>query len=140
MELDEITRNGYATTRTLNNEAVAGVQRRSNRRVLDTLMETQDAHARLLREQHELQRQNDLAVQLIRTLADRSEAFRRLAVHLRDAWEPTNPAELSLKKSLAPLLDQKEHELAMDGEWAKQRDAGIAAHLCAPTAKTSVKR
>ena len=140
MGLDQITRNGFFRANALNEEMVSGLQRRSNRRVLDTLMETQDAHARLLRERHELQRQNDVAVELIRTLVDRSEALRRLAVHLRDAWQPVSPDELPLKASLEPLLDQKEHELAADGEWAKRRDAGIAAHLCAPTAQTTVKR
>lgn len=138
-ELNLITQHGRRTASLLQEEA-EGILRRSRMTTLHALCSAQDENARLIRANRQLQDENARAVELIRTLADRSEAFRRLVVHLRDAWEPTNPAELSLKKSLAPLLDQKEHELAMDGEWAKQRDAGIAAHLRSGGAGRSGKR
>lgn len=140
-ELNQITWNGYQAQRRLNDEALQGVQRRSNRRVLDTLMETQNAHGRLLREHHALKQENERAIALIRTLVDRNEAFRRLAVHLRDAWQPTNSEELPLKESLKPLLDAKEQELANDPKWAQERDAHIDDHVRpARNTKSSTKR
>lgn len=128
-DLDQITRNGFQTSRRLNDEALAGVQRRSNRRVLDVLTQTQDENARLLRERHALKKERDAAVELVRTLVDRSEAFRHLAIHLRDRWQPTDPNELPLKASLEPLFEAKERELAQDPGWARERDAGIERHL-----------
>lgn len=132
---------GYQSQRQLNDEALQGIQRRSNRRVLDTLMETQNEHGRLLREHHALKQESERAIALIRTLVDRSEAFRRLAIHLRDAWQPTDPAELPLKASLKPLLDVKKQELANDPKWVEERDADIEKHIRpARNAKSSGQR
>lgn len=126
--------------RLLDDEAAQGRRRRLNRNILEVLGNTQFENERLLREQRELQKQNDRAIELVRTLVDRSEAFRRLATHLRDAWQPSNPSELPLKASLKPLLDQKKQELANDPNWARERDADIAQRLCAPTAAAGRKR
>lgn len=125
-ELDQVTRNGYDTTRRLNEEVAAGLRRRSNRRTIDLLDETQRENEKLLRERHELKRQNELAVELVRTWLNRSEAFRRLAIHLRDAWQPINPDELPLKSDLDPLLHAKWQEWVNDPNFVKHREAEIA--------------
>jgi hypothetical protein len=79
-----------------------------------------------------LEQRCDQAVHLLRVLADRSEAFRRAAVHLRRNWTPTDPAELPLKTSLQPLFDALRAGLVDDEEWRSKREQQIAQDLSEP--------
>jgi len=131
-DIDLLTQQGYARTRTLGDQATQGRQRRLRRSMLEELADTQDENRKLIRERHALREENARAVELVRQLADRSEAFRRLVNHLRQAWAPADPVELVLKDDLKPLIDAKKRELAEDGAWAKARDESIESRVRPP--------
>jgi len=128
-ELFQITQNGYAQTRALNDEALAGIQRRRARTMRELLDSTQRENENLLREQHALREENRLAVELARHLFDNCEAFRRMSNYLRRAWRPDDPNELPLKQDLGPLFETKRSALAHDADWVKAREADLQARV-----------
>jgi hypothetical protein len=123
-DLDLVTLLGHRMTE-LHRQEAEGIVHRSRMTTLHALCSTQDENHRLIRANRQLQQEQTRAMELLRTLVDRSEAFRRLVVHLRDAWEPADPAERPLKNSLKPLLDAKKQEVANDSDFARERDADI---------------
>lgn len=90
--------------------------------------EVTEENIALIRENRDLQAENDRAMTLIRMLADRSEAFQRIAVHLRQSWAaaPTDP-------SAAPRsVDQPDPQFAatlaeikQDDDWKNRREDRI---------------
>lgn len=100
--------------------------RRSASRANDALQEATDENIELIRENRELKASYDAALGLIRTLADRSEAFRRITHHLRKSWTPNDPSEASLKESIKPLFDSTVNALDGDQAWQAEREERIA--------------
>ena len=138
-DLDLVTLHGRRMT-ALHRQEADGIMYRSRMRTLHALCSAQDEIARLLRANRQLQDENARAVEVIRELADRSEAFRRLVVHLRDAWDPADPSDLPLKVSLKPLLEQKKLEVANDACWANERDADLTQRFSSLTGPGARKR
>ncbi len=110
--------------------------RRASRNYQDALDETVDqltaeirAHRELKARHAQLERRYDQAVYLVRVLADRSESFRRAAVHLRRNWTPTDAVELPLKKSVQPLFDEIRAGLDQDPDWQAERERRVANDL-----------
>lgn len=111
-------------------QAADTAHRRASRNYAEALDDTVDQliketrQHRELKQRHErLEQRCDQAVHLLRVLADRSEAFRRAAVHLRRNWTPTDPAELPLKTSPQPLFDA-----LRAGPWSRTRNGGRNAN------------
>lgn len=99
---------------------------------VDMLSAEIDAHQHLKAQHAQLRQRYDQAVYLVRMLADRSEAFRRTAMHLRRTWAPIDPEDLPLKASLTPLMDQFRADLKQDAEWQAKRERNLAEDLARP--------
>lgn len=99
---------------------------------VDMLTAETDAHQQLKAQHAQLQQRYDQAVYLMRILMDRSEAFRRTAIHLRKTWAPIDPADLPLKTTLKPLIDRCRDDLAQDPEWQAKRERQMAEELARP--------
>jgi hypothetical protein len=86
----------------------------------------------LIRENQELKTTNDRAMTLIHLLANRSEAFQRIAVHLRASW-PSRPADAGpVPRSVDqpdPQFDATVAEVKADQDWAARREARIQSVL-----------
>jgi len=103
--------------------------RRLARDIDEQLMDEFDKNATLTLANRKLKEENALALELIRILANRSETFRRVARHLRLAWQSLDPAEAHFKDDASALVRIKEQELLQDPTWQQQRDAGIQRKL-----------
>lgn len=99
--------------------------RRTTAVVDDELAFMTEKNIELTRENRELAEENARALTLIRAMADRSEAFRRVTAHLRQHWAPSDASELGLKESVKPMVEKKAAEVAQDGEWKTQTEARL---------------
>jgi hypothetical protein len=123
------------TERRLQREAIDAerLHRNTRDRDIDALHEAEDDNVRLQRENRALKQrladQQTRAAFAIRTLANRSDSFRRTMVYLRTVWSPYLPDSEPFKASLEPLVERQKEAVEADTNWRSEIDVYIAAVL-----------
>lgn len=90
------------------------------------------ANNKLKEENAQLLEQNQQAENLLMSVAQRSEAFRRVIAHMKQNWAPENPAEEALKNDVVPLVDEKIAEVAQDAHWQEDTRKKIEGNIKPP--------
>lgn len=106
----------------------------ANRRLHQTNALLQRENEKLRRRTVELEQQ---ASAELRLMADRSEAWRRAAHHLRTTWGAQLPDVASDVDAVCDIVDAKTAEIETDDAWHRQRDAYIGERLASADPQTS---
>lgn len=114
----------------------------------NALHDIDEANRRLHQTNALLRRENEMlsrrAIELeqqasaeLRLMADRSEAWRRTAHHLRTTWGAQLPDVASGVDAVCDIVDAKAMEIETDDAWHRQRDAYVSERLASADPQTS---
>jgi hypothetical protein len=97
--------------------------RRGTRLIEEQLIDEFDKNADLALANRRLKEENARLMHLLRFMADRSEAFLRLATHLRDAWDPDQQPQIeTLNAAIQKDIDE-------NVDWHRRRDEALRVKL-----------
>lgn len=124
-----ITNWGYAAMIANEDEATAGRQRRLNLSLMEQYENISVENSALQRTKRQLIDENTVLRAVLVEMANRSEALCRVIDHLRAAWSPEDPAELSFKQDCESLDIRMRSKVAADMAWPADRDKVLAGWL-----------
>ena len=96
---------------------------------VDQLIEETRQHRALKERYEQLEQRYDQAVDVLHAMADANQTFRLVMQHLQRTWAPTDLAELPLKQTLGPLIDDVRQKLERDPRWHEERELWMAEEL-----------
>ncbi len=105
-------------------------ERRTRGDLLESHRDAVDNAIAAIRAKRRAEAERDAAVELMRRLSAKSEAYRRAVTYLTERWQPIDPAESSATPAqVSTWLDELTQEVETDQAWAQATEADVAAAL-----------